>query len=303
MKPLNISIRAIGPGSQPSGDEELQCVPMPRDVTTFAMPRLPESADAEHTAGARAVLVELLDRLKPSLRAGAGRNDGDGAVRIDVTQLAAGSAEVLNQTLGEGEVGVRIAGKREIHIQESVFAGVWREHHLDAAGNVVLDHVVACGIPPVAVERARAEGAVSIPEVEVPPGAMNSPALLQELRACLRARRSGDPSHVINLTLLPLTPDDHTVLDSALGTGPVAIISRGFGNCRITATAVRDVWRVQYFNSMNTPILNTLEVVEIPEVALAAVEDLADSAERLQELVEWMGESEVRDQGSRIGGI
>jgi len=36
MKPLNISIRAIGPGSQPSGDEELQCVPMPRDVTRRA---------------------------------------------------------------------------------------------------------------------------------------------------------------------------------------------------------------------------------------------------------------------------
>jgi hydrogenase-1 operon protein HyaF len=48
---------------------------------------------------------------------------------------------------------------------------------------------------------------------------------------------------------------------------------------------------VQYFNSMNTLILNTIEVVDVPEVALAADEDLLDSRERLAELIAWMGES------------
>ena len=38
-------------------------------------------------------------------------------------------------------------------------------------------------------------------------------------------------------------------------------------------------------------ILNTLEVVGVPEVALASSEDLADSRERLAELVQWMDES------------
>ena len=89
---------------------------------------------------------------------------------------------------------------------------------------------------------------------------------------------------MINLTLFPLTPDDHPVLEQALPVGPVAIMSRGFGNCRITSTLARDVWRVQYFNSMNTLILNTIEVVDVPEVALAAAEDLADSRDRLAEL-------------------
>ena len=42
---------------------------------------------------------------------------------------------------------------------------------------------------------------------------------------------------------------------------------------------------------MNTLILNTIEVVDVPEVALAAAEDLADSRERLAELVDWMSES------------
>jgi hydrogenase-1 operon protein HyaF len=51
------------------------------------------------------------------------------------------------------------------------------------------------------------------------------------------------------------------------------------------------VWRVQYFNNMNTLILNTIEVVTVPEVVLAAAEDLSDTRERLVELVDWMGES------------
>jgi hydrogenase-1 operon protein HyaF len=42
---------------------------------------------------------------------------------------------------------------------------------------------------------------------------------------------------------------------------------------------------------MQTMILNKLEVVEIPEVAIAAPEDLADSRDRLGELVDWMTES------------
>ena len=69
------------------------------------------------------------------------------------------------------------------------------------------------------------------------------------------------------------------------------MLSRGFGNCRIASTLVRGAWRVQYLNSMNTIILNTIEVVDVPEVALAATEDLEDSKARMRELVAWMDES------------
>ena len=71
------------------------------------------------------------------------------------------------------------------------------------------------------------------------------------------------------------------------------MISRGFGNCRVTSTLTRNVWRVQYFNSMNTLILDTIEVIDVPEVAIAAPEDLSDSRERLAELITWMAESEA----------
>ena len=80
------------------------------------------------------------------------------------------------------------------------------------------------------------------------------------------------------------------MLEQALPVGAVAVMSRGFGNCRITSTAARHVWRVQYFNNMQTLILNTIEVVDVPEVAIAAPDDLADTRERLAELVAWMTE-------------
>jgi hydrogenase-1 operon protein HyaF len=69
------------------------------------------------------------------------------------------------------------------------------------------------------------------------------------------------------------------------------ILSRGFGNCRISSTAARNVWRVQYFNNMQTLILNTIEVVTMPEVAIAAREDMLETHGRLADLVQWMGES------------
>ena len=99
------------------------------------------------------------------------------------------------------------------------------------------------------------------------------------------ATHDGDAPHVVNLTLLPHTEEDLAWLDTALGLGSVDILSRGYGNCRVTATALHNVWRVQFFNSMDTLILDTFEVTPLPEVALAAPEDLTDSAERVAEVL------------------
>lgn len=114
---------------------------------------------------------------------------------------------------------------------------------------------------------------------------MNAPPLLAELNARISEYRTADQPHIINLSLLPQTEQDLAFLEQRLGKGPVTILSRGYGNCRITATATRNAWWVQYFNSQETLILNTLEVSEIPGVACASPEDIADSAQRLQEIL------------------
>ena len=70
-----------------------------------------------------------------------------------------------------------------------------------------------------------------------------------------------------------------------MGTGPVTILSRGYGNCRITSTATAHLWRVKFFNSRDALILDTIEVVDVPAVALASQEDVEDSARRLDEIL------------------
>ncbi len=286
MKDFPLPVRAIGEGSQPADDDELQYLAMPRGMNTFQMPLVPERADPAALRGARDVLAAFLAGLKGWDPAAAQY----GPV-LELMGITPPVLKITNEMLGEGEVAIRINGERHFRIQESVFTGLWRVCELDAHGEIIVDRLEAGALPAVVVDAARAAASANPPLVNLPAGAMNSPALLTEIGSQIAARVPGAPAHVINLTLFPLTPDDHKVLEEALPVGSVAMISRGFGNCHITSTALRDVWRVQYFNSMNTLILNTIEIVEVPVVALAAPEDLEDSRERLAELVDWMSDS------------
>lgn len=286
MKEFPLPVRAIGPGSQPVDEEELQYLAMPRDMNTFRMPLVPEQADVSALSEARDVLAAfaaLLEGWDPA--------SGQPGPRLDLAALSPAGIDVTNEMLGEGEVAIRIAGNIDYSIQESVFTGVWRVCALDADGRLAADWLEAGALPSVVVPAAQAAVADAPRAMAIPPGAMNSPALLREIASQMAEIRSGAAAHVINLTLFPLTPDDQQVLEQALPGGQVAMISRGFGNCHITSTALRNVWRVQYFNSMKTLILNTIEIVEVPMVALAAPEDLLDSRERLAELVTWIGET------------
>jgi hydrogenase-1 operon protein HyaF len=285
MKPLQIPIRVVGPGSQPD-EEAPQCLEIPRAMDMFRMPLVPERVEPEALSEACDTLREFFGALEPWDPAMCAHGPC-----IDVSGMLPTALDVVDQMLGEGEVGIRIDGARQAHIQESVFAGIWRVCELDADGRLIADRIEAGTLPRIVLEAARGAAAASLAPISLPEGAMNSPSLLAEIADRMREQhRSGRHAHVVNLTLFPLTPDDHRVLERALPVGPVAIISRGFGDCRITSTLARDVWRVQYFNTMNTLILNTIEVVEAPEVALAAVEDLLESRQRFGELIEWMSE-------------
>jgi hydrogenase-1 operon protein HyaF len=266
-------------------EEAIEYMPMPREMSTFEMPRLPEPGPDNDVAGARDVLEAFLQHFADWL-AGAGT-----LPVLDLKGLDGASLRVLNETLGEGEVAAVVDADHEIRIQETVFSGVWREQHFEAGGALRHDYLLAAPVPPVVGRRARERAAPRLRDLELPPGAMNVPALLHELQEAMDRSGPATPAHVINLTLLPLSPEDTVHIDRVLDGGSVVVLSRGFGKCRISSTAARNVWRVQYFNNMQTLILNTIEVIEMPEVAVAAGEDLAETHERLADLVRWMGES------------
>jgi hydrogenase-1 operon protein HyaF len=113
----------------------------------------------------------------------------------------------------------------------------------------------------------------------------------------------GSEAHIINFSLLPMSPADMDCLDAILGPGNSGVFSRGYGKCRIMATSLANVWRVQYFNGMNSILLDTLEITRIPEVALASEDDLADSLDRLQEAWQWLQGilMDGRFEGSYLG--
>jgi len=288
MKALAVPIRVVGPGSQPD-EEQLQYLAIPREMETFRMPEIPGAADCAALSAAHAVLRRFADRFDAwEINA---RGPGP---QLELDDVAPDALAVVNQMLGEGEVSIRVDGAQPLRVQETAFAGVWRVCRFDGDGSMTGDWIEAGALPTVVLQKAQEAAFPLHAAMPIPTGAMNSPALLHEIQSQVRACARGSPARVINLTLFPLSTEDHQVLEQALPVGPVAIMSRGFGNCRITSTGVRDVWRVQYFNSMNTLILNTLEVVDAPEVALAAADDLADSKLRFAELLMWMAEDIAR---------
>ena len=281
MHSVTIPIRSL----MAEPEESIEYMPMPREMATFEMPRLPESGPGSDVAGARDVLESFLQHFADWLAG------GRELPVLDLKGLAADSLRVLNETLGEGEVAATVDADHEIRIQETVFSGVWREQHFDAGSSLLHDYLLAAPVPPVVGRLARERAAPRLRDLELPAGAMNVPALIHELQEAMDRCGPDTSAHVINLTLLPLSPEDTVHIDRVLDGGSVVILSRGFGNCRISSTAARDVWRVQYFNNMQTLILNTIEVIEMPEVAVAAAEDLAETHGRLADLVQWMSES------------
>jgi len=271
----------FGPGSQPDTSEDgLEYLPMPSGMRVYE-PHLPEVADPARAAAAREVLARIHGAL-------ASWSPGE-EIRIPVDDLDAPILALVDEALGEGEVAVKVerAGDR-LEIQEASLAGVWR---VRAFGDGPIRESLLIGsFPRVALNRAFTAVAPAVtapaPAGLLPTGLMNGQPILTELLDRSAAWRRGDGPHAVNFSLLPHTPEDLAFVERRLGVGATTILSRGYGNCRVTATATSNVWWVRYYNSADTLILDTVEIVDVPAVVCAAAEDIADSAERLAEILD-----------------
>ena len=272
----------VGPGSQEEGDMVLDYMKMPSEMDTYDIPVLPEADDVQRCPQAVAVMEQLqnlLSRYTP----------GGPTQSMVLDAMPDADLDMLNQILGEGEVSVVITGDQPIRIQETVMAGVWRLRRFNAQGDVIAETLEVADVPACVRQAAfQTLRSLNVDPETMPAGVLNAPSVLVEIADASAAFNGKAPAapHVINLSLLPFSPEDHNYLAEATGTGVVTILSRGYGNCRITSTEVNGLWRVQYFNSTDQLILDTLEITDIPAVACAAQEDLEDSAERLKEIRE-----------------
>ncbi|MBI5792603.1 MAG: hydrogenase expression/formation protein [Rhodocyclales bacterium] len=261
---------SIGPGSQPL-DEVLVTLDVPNDVHAYRPPVSELDAPPEVAGPALAFLKTLLAELRETPFSPLQ------VVRFSLLDYPPAVRAEIHELLGEGEVSVLTAG--DLRAQETAFTGIWR---IRGEG---IDDVEASSFPLALRELAMARAMPAAAAPEPPADLMNAPALYHEIRSLSAIWRAGREAHIVNLSLLPATPDDLAWLDEQLGRISFSILSRGFGNCRITATALPHVWWVQYFNNMEKLILNSLEIVDIPAVALAAQEDYDETIVRLDEWI------------------
>jgi len=277
-----IDIPVVGEGSQPqeTGDENFNFDKPPGEMYTYDVPRIPEPEEVEDLHAAKTMLAELFYGIKAY-------SAGEAAITFDISTLDEANTDLVNQVLNEGEVSVIYDGDTSIHIQESVLTGIWRVRSINEEGIAVSDVIEVADIPSIVSEKTFAESTPLRADLQnLPEGVLNSPPLIIEIAEKREEWKKGDENYVINLTLLPLSTEDLNFLGHCLGVGPITILSRGYGNCRIGSTAKKNVWWVKYYNSEDILILNTIEVVDFPGVALAAPEDIVDSAERLKEILD-----------------
>ncbi|MBS1168079.1 MAG: hypothetical protein H6R00_4104 [Proteobacteria bacterium] len=203
------------------------------------------------------LLPEMADALVRQTEAAPG-------LLFDLSSLSDEERLLFNEILGDGEVAATVALPDGVvaEIVESVFAGLWRVRFVGTDNAIIADYAEVSAVPQ-AVRRAAAMTLPRLALGDLPQGMMNAPAVL-----------------------LPMTPEDLDLLVDRLGTGPVKIVSRGYGSCRVQATAIHNVWSVQFFSAMDAILLDTIEIGDVPAAAQAAVEDFRDSAVRLREIGE-----------------
>jgi len=256
--------------------------PMPLDAFAALRPGPATLTDRLTTAGdpaAAAAVRQVLGLAREALAASA--DAGGRAYPIAIDALSPAALVLLAEVLGEGEVKAKVRlGDRELRIQESVLPGLWRI--LDGAG----ERLEAADVPSV-IRRAIAALplGVGLPDT-APEGMMNVQPVIGELDDAVRAFDAGGPEKEINLTLMPMSDVDLLVLDMALGLGPVSIISMGYGYCRIHAGGRRHTWSVRFSNTEGKQILHTVQAGDVPVAARATPEDMGDSIERLDEILD-----------------
>jgi hydrogenase-1 operon protein HyaF len=253
--------------------EALALLGMP-SILRSSTPRLPVDFEPGPLLRAR------LEQLRQAMASAAAGGDSQ---TLDMVELDANSRQSLLEMLGEGEVSGKVT-LDGVHyaITESVLPGIW--YLCGSDGNEYLE---VGAVPSVITRAAASLRSAPLPLPAAAPGVMNGLALLAEINQHAAAWHPGiEHNRVLNFTLLPTSPADQQLLIDVLGRAQLVLDSGGFGNCRVMATTVRHVWAVQYVNGMGKTIMDTIEIGRIPDAALAARQDLEDSAERLAEILE-----------------
>jgi len=118
-------------------------------------------------------------------------------------------------------------------------------------------------------------------KVVVAGGDANARAVLREIETMLRRLIENDEDSSIDLTALPLTPQDYDLLEDTLGEGEVSAEVDSLGPTRVHETGIPGVWWVTHYNTDDEVMAEFIEVTYCPEILLTPEDDVKDGLEAL----------------------
>lgn len=289
----NSFFNLLGPGTQ-QGDPDFHINSLPISIETYESPSMSALEGFHHIQPTLSLLANLLQQMVNY------QGDRVHYPQANVIELDQSNREFLNTLLGEGEVSVIVQGEefgREIHIQESIFCGIWRVQVFEQ-GVMRADNLEVCPIPAVVWQVAAANSQATVELPPVTTELMNGLSLAHEVLA--HVGKLSDPVHVINLTLLPVSGEDRSYLHLLCGLGNVKIRTRGYGESLIESTRLRYVWNIRCLNGLKGVLLDTYEICRIPDMAVAALEDIQDSRQRLHDAWCWLKEAHEKEKSGEV---
>lgn len=226
--------------------------------------------------------AELIASLVAGFTAPDAARMEDAAMALDTVPTAIAGA--LDGLLGDGWVAITLRGVdgSSTRMEETSYAGVWRTHRHPANG-MPATRSVELGMLPAVIVPTLAR-LTRTPPAPATAGSDRLRTIYAEIARRAQKVRPESPVTVINLTLSGLDEADVQALTERLGSGPVSGVCLGFNTTRFASTAVQNVWRVRYFDQAERLVLDTLEIVQVPECTVATAEAVRQSAARLAEL-------------------
>ena len=109
----------------------------------------------------------------------------------------------------------------------------------------------------------------------------NVRAILAELETSLQNLLATGREHSIDLRGLPFAPGELDYLKQTLGTGEVHAEIDALGKSDVQETAIRGVWWVTHYNTLDDVMAEFLEVSFCPDIVRAQRDDVRESLELL----------------------
>ena len=117
--------------------------------------------------------------------------------------------------------------------------------------------------------------------------------LLNEVRHALDRLLTTAEGTTIDLSTIPMAPQEQAELDAVLGTGEVSATLTASGPSEVRETAYPGVWRVTHTSEEGRTLGRYIEIATIPAILLAQPSDMAAGLERLSHQLSHSSQHEV----------